>query len=393
MFAAPVDFRRHFGSQVPSASRPAVRCLVNPLLTPRSIEDAWQLLITDHPVMLPTTVHNAAVALARRDGRMVVEMYPRIHVADGRSVIGYASSAGGVKGWNIHVGAVLKPATKHDAFAPGVDVTAQIVREAGGVEDMRITDVLRADGRVSRIATYSAYSAVRRDEVYVCLAEVGEDGKTFTRLGPISDSVVMRNVVLVPRTINGQYVALVRANGTNPEALGDEFAEIRIARSNSLCGGWAIDDNPIMRTGFGPSPFQHKIGPGAQLHTLKDGRLLSIFHGVRTTMADNPYCLGVAVHSADMTSVRMCSLPLLMPTQMDCLLGASAYEHVRHVVFTCGLVCVPPEWGGDGNDLLVYYGGNDTVVNVFWTRTDVLLDRLDRYEIDPLTGEYLYTLP
>lgn len=393
MFAVPVDFRRHFGLQVPSVARPAVRCLVNPLLTPRRIEDAWRRLILKHPVMLPTTVHNAGVALTRRDGKTVVDMYPRIHVADGRSVVGYASSADGIKGWNIHVGAVLKPATKHDVFAPGVDVAAQIVREAGGVEDMRITDVQHADGSVSRIAVYSAYSAVTSDEVYVCLAEVGQDGKTFIRLGPISDSVVMRNVVLVPRTINGQYVALVRVNGTNPKALGDEFAEIRIARSSSLCGGWVIDDNPIMRTGFGPSPFQHKIGPGAQLHALKDGRLLDVFHGVRTTMADNPYCLGVAVHSADMTSVRMCSLPLLMPTQMDCMIGASAYEHVRHVVFTCGLVCVPPEWGGDGNDLLVYYGGNDTVMNVFWTRTDVLLKRVARYAIDPLTGEYLYALP
>ncbi len=377
--------------RVPTLQEPVVRHFYNPILRAQDVRQAWKSLVSEHPVMASLTVHNAGAALSWRDQKWVVDLYPRIHVPDGRSVIGYAQSADGIH-FNVDARPVLKPATVDDFFAPGVDVARQIQMEAGGVEDMRINDVCTPEGIV-RVATYSAYSAKVTDQVFVCLATIGEDGKTFTRLGPISDSIPMRNVVIAPRQINGEYVALVRANGVNAEAIGEEFAEIQIARSPQLSSGWVVEERPIIRTGQGPSPFQSKVGPGAQLIELGDGRILCIFHGARNTMANTPYSLGVAVFEPDMQSVKMCSLPILMPTEADCLVAKSVYVHVPQVVFSCGAVVVPTAWGGDSQDLFLYYGGNDTVMNVGWTRLDVLAELVEKYGQDPLTGKHLYQLP
>lgn len=57
---------------------------------------------------------------------------------------------------------------------------------------------------------------------------------------------------------------------------------------------WEIGD-VIMRSGHGPSAFQAKIGPCAPPIKTRYG-WLNIFHGVRSTMAGNPYTLGVAFH-------------------------------------------------------------------------------------------------
>jgi len=40
----------------------------------------------------------------------------------------------------------------------------------------------------------------------------------------------------------------------------------------------------------------------------------------------------------------------------------------------------------------VYYGGNDTVMNVGITHEDVLIEMCERFGQDPLTGERLYRL-
>jgi predicted GH43/DUF377 family glycosyl hydrolase len=141
-----------------------------------------------------------------------------------------------------------------------------------------------------------------------------------------------------------------------------------------------------MKTGGGPSAFSDKIGPGAP--PIKTARgWLNIFHGVRTTMDGNPYVLGVALHDlADPSRVRMASIPILFPTRADCRLEETAYVHVPQVVFTCGAVRRP-----DGS-IIIYFGGNDTVMNSGVTHEEILTALCEEYSQDPLTGALQYDL-
>jgi len=149
---------------------------------------------------------------------------------------------------------------------------------------------------------------------------------------------------------------------------------------------WEIKDQPIMRTGFGPSAFSDKIGPGAP--PIKTDRgWLNVFHGVRTTMDGNPYVLGVALHDLkDPSKVQVSSIPILFPSKADCQVDDKDYVHVPNVVFSCGLLAQE-----DGS-IRIYYGGNDTVMNLGVTHKDVLIELCLRYGQDPLTGKLCYTI-
>jgi predicted GH43/DUF377 family glycosyl hydrolase len=141
-----------------------------------------------------------------------------------------------------------------------------------------------------------------------------------------------------------------------------------------------------MSTGHGPSAFSDKIGPGAPPILTPHG-WLNLFHGVRATMDGNPYVLGVALHDTeDPRRVRMSSIPVLYPTTADCRVAEDAYVHVPNVVFSCGMLRRP-----DGT-VIIYYAGNDTVMNVAFSHEDVLADLCLYYGQDPLTGRLLYSL-
>jgi len=141
-----------------------------------------------------------------------------------------------------------------------------------------------------------------------------------------------------------------------------------------------------MRTGAGPSAFSDKIGPGAPPVRTRHG-WLHLFHGVRATMDGNPYVLGVALHDLeDPRRVRMSSIPVLFPSPADCRTPEDAYVHVPNVVFSCGMLR-----RADGT-LVIYYAGNDTVLNVGYSHEDVLAELCVRYGQDPLTGQLLYPL-
>jgi predicted GH43/DUF377 family glycosyl hydrolase len=114
---------------------------------------------------------------------------------------------------------------------------------------------------------------------------------------------------------------------------------------------------------------------------------LNLFHGVRTTMDGNPYVLGVALHDLRRPQlVQMSSIPVLFPSRADCGVGDTDYIHVPNVVFSCGMLPRP-----DGS-LLIYYGGNDTVMNVAISHTDVLVELCRRFGQDPRTGRLLYAI-
>jgi predicted GH43/DUF377 family glycosyl hydrolase len=274
----------------------------------------------------------------------------------------------------------MVPATAEDAFAPGTDPKALIENESGGVEDPRITQI----GDTYYI-TYSAYHATVKNRVRTSLATT-RDFIQFMRHGPVLDQD-MRNVVIFPEQIGGMYAGLFRPNDTTRGDVGGIFTQIKLGYTAHIeSSRWEIQPQPCMKTGGGPSAFSDKIGPGAP--PIKTARgWLSIFHGVRATMDGNPYVLGVALHDlADPGKVRMSSIPILFPSRADCRLEETAYIHVPQVVFTCGAVRRQ-----DGS-ILIYFGGNDTVMNVGATHEVILTALCEEYSQDHLTGALRYNL-
>lgn len=353
------------GDAVPvSLHEPLGRHPGNPILTPRQVNEVWRA--PDEQVV---TVHNAGVAAV---GGETVMLF-RSHLRRGVSVLGVARSADGVHDWRVEAGPALRPATPEDSFGPHVDAAQMVEMESGGVEDPRVHAI---DGTF--VVTYSAYHALVKDRVRVALATT-DDFATFTRHGPMLPQD-MRNVVLFPERVGTTHVGLFRPNGTAGDT-GGAFTEIRIGYADDLrTGPWRIEDDPVMRTGGGPSAFSDKIGPGAPPVRTRHG-WLNLFHGVRTTMDGNPYTLGIALHDLDdPRRVSMSSIPVLFPSAADCRVAEIDYVHVPNVVFSCGMLRRP-----DGS-LLVYYGGNDTVMNLAVSHEDVLAELCLRYGQDPLTG-------
>jgi predicted GH43/DUF377 family glycosyl hydrolase len=350
-------------------ARPVLRFAGNPILTAHDVSLAWK-----DPGLAVTTVHNAGIA--EHDGEVV--MLFRSHLRTGVSILGLARSADGLRGWRVADVPAMLPARVDDVFAEGVDRPMLVENEAGGIEDPRITRL----GETCYI-TYSAYDALVKDRVRVSLATT-TDFETFTRHGPVLDRD-MRNVVIFPERIDGRVVGLFRPNDCNPAALGGRFTEIRIGTTEKIeSNAWTIADEPILRTGGGPSTFSDKIGPGAPPLRTPHG-WLDIFHGVRATMAGNPYCLGVALHDIEQPqAVRASAIPILMPSAADCRVAETDYVHVPNVVFTCGAIR-----RNDGL-ILLYYGGNDTVMNVAMSHEDVLAELCRTFPMDPATGRPAY---
>jgi len=222
---------------------------------------------------------------------------------------------------------------------------------------------------------------------------VTRDFKTLVRYGPISEQD-MRNVVIFPEPDkNKKWIAMLRPNDKTREIsdtghIGGSFGEICTGFAPGPTGPWEIG-NVIMRSGNGPSAFQAKIGPGAPPIRTQYG-WLNIFHGVRSTMAGNPYTLGVAFHDLEDTTnpskLRVSAKPLLMPGTSDCLVRETDYVHVPNVVFSCGALI------GADDTVAIYYGGNDTVMNVGLTNIQILNEMCDVFPLDPLTGKHLYSL-
>jgi predicted GH43/DUF377 family glycosyl hydrolase len=352
-----------------SLGEPLLRYTGNPILTSHQVNGEWKV-----PHLRVVTVHNAGAAVV---GAQTLLLF-RSHLRTGLSVLGLARSHDGITGWTIDPRPALVPAGPGDRYGAHVDPERVAAMESGGVEDARINPV---DGGGFAI-TYSAYDARVPNQVRVALATT-DDFTQITRHGPMLERD-MRNVVLFPERIDGRYVGLFRPNDTSAE-IGGAYTQIHIGYADDLRSGpWTIEDEPIMRTGAGPSAFSDKIGPGAPPVKTRHG-WLNLFHGVRTTMDGNPYVLGVALHDdADPRRVRMSSIPVLFPSRADCRVADTDYVHVPNVVFSCGMLR-----RADGS-LLIYYSGNDTVMNLAFSHEDVLAELCLRYGQDPHTGELRY---
>ena len=355
-----------------SLNEPVHRYEYNPVLTAHDVNQVW----TDARLRV-TTVHNAGITVYKDN----ILMLFRSHLRNGISVIGMAKSKNGINEWTVSEQPAIVPCNENDVFAQGSDINELIENEAGGVEDPRISKI----GKTYFI-TYSAYHGLQKDRVRVSLATT-QDFETFTRHGPVLEKD-MRNVVIFPEKINNKYYALMRPNDAPQKShTGGIFKEIRLATTNDLfSNNWKVSRNPVMKQEDGPSAFGDKIGPGAPPVKTKHG-WLNIFHGVRSTMDGNPYALGVALHDLnDPSKVKVSNIPILFPSQADCRVKPGDYIHVPNVVFTCGAL------RNEDGTIFIYYGGNDTVMNVAFSHEDILAELCKRYPQDALTGRPVYNL-
>lgn len=365
-------------------NEPVLRYPGNPILTCHDVNKVWG----NDSRLYTYTVHNAGMAeVTGEDAKNQTIMLFRSHIADGRSVIGKAVSDNGLNAWMVDPGPFLLPAKENDVYAEGVNINSVIESETGGVEDIRVNPV----GNGLYVLTYSAYHEQIPDRVKVMMA-VTKDFKTVVRYGPISEQD-MRNVVIFPEADrNKTWRALLRPNDKDREVsgfghIGGSFGEICAGFAPNPTGPWKIG-NVIMKSGHGPSAFQAKIGPGAPPVKTRYG-WLNIFHGVRSTMTGNPYALGVAFHDLEdptnPSKLRISSKPLLMPSASDCLVKKTDYVHVPNVVFSCGALI------GKDDTLAIYYGGNDTVMNVGLANIQILNEMCSQFPLNPLTGKHLYS--
>lgn len=349
----------------PSLLTPVIRYENNPILTSTEVNRIWI-----EPQLQTITVHNAGIT--EFDGNTL--MLFRSHLRNGISVLGIARSKNGLDNWQIDTRPALVPCSKEDEFAGGTDVDKLIDNEQGGLEDARITKI--GD---TYLITYSAYHASIAHRVRVSLIST-KDFRRFLRHGPLLQTD-MRNVVIFPEKISGKYYGLFRPNDHTDQHVGGIFKQIQIGFTEDWeISNWQIRREPVMMQSDGPSSFSDKIGPGAPPIKTKYG-WINIFHGVRSTMDGNPYVLGVALHDlADPARVKVSNIPILFPSKADCVVRADEYVHVPNVVFCCGAT------RKKNGQIYIYYGGNDTVMNVGVSHEDVLAELCEKYGQEPLTG-------
>lgn len=356
---------------VPSLTNPVIRYENNPVLTCSDVNKVWV-----EPQLQTITVHNAGIT----EFKDHVIMLFRSHLRNGISVLGIARSRNGLNRWEVDNKPALLPCSSDDLFAEGADIEKLVENEQGGLEDARISKV--GD---TYLITYSAYHASIAHRVRVSLIST-TDFKTFLRHGPLLETD-MRNVVIFPEKIGGKYYGLFRPNDRTEQHIGGIFKQIQIGSIDDWKNSdWHIRKEPVILQGDGPSSFSDKIGPGAPPIKTRHG-WINIFHGVRSTMDGNPYVLGVALHDLeDPNRVAVSNIPILFPSKADCRVPEDAYVHVPNVVFCCGAI------RRENGEIWIYYGGNDTVMNVGISHEDILAELCLKYGQDPATGLPLYEL-
>lgn len=206
--------------------------------------------------------------------------------------------------------------------------------EEYGVEDPRITPL---DGRY-----YITYVAVSRRGVLTALASTA-DFRTFQRHGVIFGPE-NKDVVLIPETIDGDYVAIHRPSG----GAGVSRPGMWLARSPDLIH-WGRHEHLLSpsldwdaaRNGAGPPPVR-----------VDDGWLL-VYHGC--SRATRPGDVGV--YSAGLLQLDAANPGrIVRQSEQAWMTPELPFEHegfVPNVVFPTGIVENGDEW-------LLYYGAADT---------------------------------
>jgi predicted GH43/DUF377 family glycosyl hydrolase len=298
-------------------------------------------ILTKEDVPYPvSTVHNAGVTKFKDKYIMLF----RSHLLNGRSVIGLAESKDG-----------YDFAVREKPFLTSSSDSVFGEYEEYGVEDLRISLI---DDEY--LLTYSVYS---RHGVRIGLAKT-RDFINVERVALITQAD-LRNVVIFPEKINGQYVRLDR-----PHSEISKWS-IWISYSPDLIH-WGNSKILIK-----PETYhwdEMKIGPGAT--PIKTDRgWLNIYHGVFNTMAGAVYRLGVALHDLHDPSkiIGISDQWILQPEDPWEITG-----YVSNVVFTCGAVLEEDE------SIKIYWGGADSVMCVGSANVNELIELCLNNSREPL---------
>jgi predicted GH43/DUF377 family glycosyl hydrolase len=291
----------------------------------------------DNPILQPIAtnpweskeVFNAA---AIKVGKRVHLLY-RAMGNDGISRIGYAASS---DGYNIDERSpipVFEPNNKAENY---------------GCEDPRLT---LFDNQI--VMAYTALTEIDHEQLYqISLASISVDDflrqqwKWNGRLLPFRD-IRNKDAVIFPQKIGGKYVMFHRLE-----------REICVAYSDDLKRWYDIRALLRPRT---KSWDCWKIGAAGPPIELNEGWLL-IYHGVSF---EKVYSLGALLLDRDNpeTILYRSETPILTPVTDYELFGK-----VPNVVFSCGNVLI-------NDEVLVYYGGADSVVCVATYELNELLPK------------------
>lgn len=235
------------------------------------------------------------------------------------------------------------------------DLLPQRPWEEFGIEDPRIT--LIDD------TFYITYVAISRKMGITTALMTTKDFQTYNRLGIIFPTE-NKDVVLLPKRVNGQFVALHRP----------------------MSNHWI--DSPSIEAAFSPDAFywgdhqfllgprpghwdSYKIGAGPPPLLLPQGWLL-VYHGVTSPTAENPggiYSVGAALLDKN-DPLRVLSRPaepMLRPTH-----SVEKHGFLPNVIFPSGALL-----SVDEKDLLIFAGAADEVTELIKIPMDTILSYLE----------------
>ena len=309
--------------------------LLNAMVPSRRIE--LVVRAKENPILKPIEAHawekKAVFNAAAVDLDDTAHILYRAMGDDNTSVIGYAASKNGIKITNRDAEPAYRPREDFEMKKNGPNGNS-------GCEDPRITKI----GNMLYMM-YTAYNGV--DSTRVALTSISAKDFAAKRWDKWSkpqlttpDKVNDKDTCLFPEKIGGQYMLLHRID---PQLCADfldtlDFSKSKLTRCIEIMGP---------RAGMWDSV---KIGIAGPPIKTEAGWLL-IYHGVSKT---STYRLGAVLLDLKNPS-------LVISRTVDTIFEPlEEYEKkgvVPNAVFSCGMVL-------RGDNLLIYYGGADTVVGV-----------------------------
>ncbi len=317
--------------------------------TEKDLPPAGKLTRTPfNPILTPVAEHDWESKYVLNCGAIRVKgdvhIFYRAVGVDGISRIGLALSKNGLQVDERLPDPVFSPADESEKL---------------GCEDPRLINI---EGRIYML--YTAYDGVTPQ---IALASIAEDDLVqqrwhhWHRHGLVFPGFPNKDAVLFPERFGGKLAMYHRI-----------APSIWVAFSNTFDTPWPRDGHKmIMGSRSGLMWDAVKIGAGAQPIKTRYGWLL-IYHGVDYGFR---YRLGVFLTSLDdpVELIYRSPNPILEP-EKSYEIGVSGHSWVPNVVFTCGTVPVKDKAILDDDDeILVYYGGADTVIGVASARVADLI--------------------
>ncbi|HEU5363901.1 MAG TPA: glycoside hydrolase family 130 protein [Hanamia sp.] len=215
--------------------------------------------------------------------------------------------------------------------------------EKNGMEDARFVQFKEDDGKLSYIATYTAYDG----SVILPQLIITKDFCHF-KIAPLhGKGAVNKNLALFPRKINGKYAMLSRIDGINNY--------IMLSDDLYIWEGATLLQQPKY-----PWEFVQIGNAGSPVETEKGW--LVITHGVGPM---RKYCLGASLFDLNDPTIELGRLrePLLMPDEDE------RDGYVPNVVYSCGSII-------HGNKLFIPYAVSDYASSFATVSLNELLDTL-----------------